>query len=279
MENLQVMEATTVETGGRALRVVPLHRHESYSLGVAVSGAHRMMCRRTTVVVGPGVIVAFNPGEYHSGLPACEKGWSYCMLHFDERLISRFESEFGLRSPPAFGRTCFDDGEIALRIINFCSQAGAVRSRLEREIEAYSLIRNVLIGSPACSTERRNCHEHAAVERVSEYLRANFASPCGLYELGKIAGLHPNYLLAVFTRQTGVSPQRFLNQIRVAVAQELISSGESLSIASLSVGYCDQSHLNRNFRKLVGVTPGVFRSGLRGLTDERASSGRSPPRG
>ena len=47
-------------------------------------------------------------------------------------------------------------------------------------------------------------------------------------------------------------------QLRVAYARKLIRDGESISEAALATGFCDQSHLSRTFKRIVGLTPGQY---------------------
>ncbi len=42
-------------------------------------------------------------------------------------------------------------------------------------------------------------------------------------------------------------------------ARQLLAVGESVTDAAVAVGFFDQSHLTRHFRRIVGVTPGRYR--------------------
>ena len=58
----------------------------------------------------------------------------------------------------------------------------------------------------------------------------------------------------------GLPPHRYLLMRRVAVAAELLASTERpLNEISRVVGFVDQSHLGRVFRKIVGETPSLYR--------------------
>jgi AraC-like DNA-binding protein len=41
-------------------------------------------------------------------------------------------------------------------------------------------------------------------------------------------------------------------------ARELLERGVPPAAAAVSVGFCDQSHLSRHFRRIVGATPGLY---------------------
>jgi AraC-like DNA-binding protein len=54
----------------------------------------------------------------------------------------------------------------------------------------------------------------------------------------------------------------YLTQVRVERAKTLLRSALPLAVVAQRTGFADQSHLTRAFRRLVGVTPGVFARGL-----------------
>jgi len=66
----------------------------------------------------------------------------------------------------------------------------------------------------------------------------------------------------VFRRATGVPPHSFQLQERVARVQRLLRAGSSIADVAYFCGFSDQSHLARTFKKVVGVTPGVFRAAM-----------------
>jgi len=63
----------------------------------------------------------------------------------------------------------------------------------------------------------------------------------------------------------GVPPYAYLVQLRVNRAQAMLCAGSSVSDVAYACGFCDQSHLNRMFKKAVGVPPGKYvrQAGLR----------------
>ena len=55
-------------------------------------------------------------------------------------------------------------------------------------------------------------------------------------------------------------PYTYLNQIRMRKAKQFLRQGMSISDTAIAVGMADQSHLNRHFKKIFGITPGCYRS-------------------
>jgi AraC-like DNA-binding protein len=79
--------------------------------------------------------------------------------------------------------------------------------------------------------------------------------------LALLTGLNRAYLIRSFTRSVGMPPYTYLTQIRVDRAKERLAAGGTPADTALAVGFADQSHLNRHFKKLTGTTPRLYRLG------------------
>lgn len=79
-----------------------------------------------------------------------------------------------------------------------------------------------------------------------------------LLEVADFAGLSRFHLIRVFKKHTGFSPHAYLEQIRVNRAKELLKSGMPIIETAYELGFVDQSHLTKTFKKFAGMTPGQF---------------------
>jgi AraC-like DNA-binding protein len=96
------------------------------------------------------------------------------------------------------------------------------------------------------------------VLRVRRLLESHVAATHSLSELAQVAGLHPVTLVRLFRAEFGLPPRAFLLERRVEFAQSLLASGVSLAEASARCGFFDQSHLQRHFKRVTGLTPREF---------------------
>ncbi len=101
--------------------------------------------------------------------------------------------------------------------------------------------------------------------RAKEIIRGPHGDGASLRSLAAATGLHPNYLLNVFTREVGLSPHRYLVGVRVERAKALLRRGRPLAEVALAAGFSDQSHLARAFKRRTLLTPGRYRAGTAGL--------------
>jgi transcriptional regulator GlxA family with amidase domain len=81
-----------------------------------------------------------------------------------------------------------------------------------------------------------------------------------LSRLAKSVNLSPNRLCYLFKAETGTPPARYLRTLRMQDATTLLVS-TFLSIKEIiaRVGFTDESHFVKNFKRIYGVTPTEYR--------------------
>ena len=105
--------------------------------------------------------------------------------------------------------------------------------------------------------------EKAAVYRVKTIIQERFSDPITLPELASEARLSLFHLLRVLARDVGMPPHAFQTQVRLAHSLILVKRGAPLAHVALEVGFADQSHFNRHFKRFLGITPGRYQSQLK----------------
>jgi AraC-like DNA-binding protein len=101
---------------------------------------------------------------------------------------------------------------------------------------------------------------HAVVWRVRDHLRDEYASKETLKQISSDIGMCFSSLVRAFTREMGMPPHTYRTHVRVLRARDLIAAGRPLSDVSLEVGFVDQSHMTRHFKRLLGFTPARYAS-------------------
>lgn len=105
--------------------------------------------------------------------------------------------------------------------------------------------------------------QRALDQRIARALRAMHAAPerpWTVAQLARAAGLSRAAFARRFTLLNGQTPARYLTELRLALAQRLLTtSHDSLAELAERVGYQSEFSFNRAFKRRYGVAPGLFR--------------------
>jgi AraC-like DNA-binding protein len=90
-------------------------------------------------------------------------------------------------------------------------------------------------------------------------------SPENLYlieEMAKNSNISPFHMIRQFKKAFGLTPHQFQIQCKVRKAQKLLEEEKSVCEVTYDAGFCDQSHLDRCFQKIVGLTPKEYKDSV-----------------
>lgn len=104
---------------------------------------------------------------------------------------------------------------------------------------------------------------HPRLSHVIDAIHAEPEKPWTVESLAEIAALSRSKFAALFKETVGQSPNHYITELRVAIAQNLLQKGKSISIIANEVGYEHGSALARVFRKSLGVSPTEWMSNRR----------------
>ncbi|HEY1002530.1 MAG TPA: AraC family transcriptional regulator [Streptosporangiaceae bacterium] len=245
------------------------HVHEEYAVGACTAGREVIRYRGTLHYAGPGSVVVLEPGEAHTGGPADPPDFTYRVMYPAAGLLAEGRLAQGVRRMPRFREPVIADPGLAAELRRLHAALGA--GLLESEpLEAESRL-SWLLGELV----RRHASPSRDVEvpgagRVARLVMAQLAdrlvSPPALAEIAAGTGLSRYQLIRSFRTEVGMPPYAWLAQHRVSAARALLERGCRPAEAAAMTGFADQAHLTRWFRRVVGVTPGVYRNSVQDRT-------------
>jgi len=108
----------------------------------------------------------------------------------------------------------------------------------------------------------RNSRYHRVIEQAKEYIHEHYAEDTlSLNEVASYVHISPSHFSAVFSRETGSSMIKYLTDLRMAKAKELLKCTDMRCVdISLAVGYKDPHYFSYLFRKIHNCTPMQYRS-------------------
>jgi AraC family transcriptional regulator len=98
------------------------------------------------------------------------------------------------------------------------------------------------------------------VKRVTEYVERHLNETITVVDLSMMVKLSRSHFCRAFRARLNVSPHGFIVQRRVDRSQQLMrSTNAPLASIAADCGFSDQAHFSRVYRKVVGITPGIWR--------------------
>ena len=134
--------------------------------------------------------------------------------------------------------------------------ADARRSAAEREAAVVAFVA-LLDGALAPGREPQAATRKVA--RVAEYIDTHFADPLPLRDLCDAAHLSGSYLIRAFKKRYGIAPHEYQTNRRIQYAKAQLRAGTPIAQVALDVGFADQAHFQRVFKRMTAATPGQYR--------------------
>ena len=240
------------------------HTHPTYTFGIITGGVEEYAHPGGTSRVGPGGLAVVGPDEVHTGHAGVPEGWTYRVFYPEPERVAGIARELGLRGTPAFTESGIHAPE-ASRLLH----AAHVAAERGDPLGSSSLVRRGIAALLRTHGRERPPRARAVAARpqaalAREVLASRLAGPPTLEELAEAVGLGPFALSRAFSAAYGLPPHAYLNQLRVDRARGLLAAGRAPAEVAAEVGFTDQAHLSRHFRRHLGVPPGAYRRALAG---------------
>lgn len=248
---------------------VDVHWHEFFELGFVISGTGEHVLNGRPAMLLPGTLFLLTPADFHalktpSGLPCVH----YNLIFSDEALrdelrallfVARTDSlvvQFEEEADIARIRTEFERIEAELRQERRPGASLIVQGTIERIL--IELIRRVPT-APAVRPASESAVDDA-VRQAAAYMQIHFREPLTLEATAAQAHLSPNYFSRRFRELTGMTYQRFLQDLRLQFAGSLLKVSQ-LPVTEIcyASGFNTLPHFERAFKAAFGHSPRSYR--------------------
>ena len=112
--------------------------------------------------------------------------------------------------------------------------------------ETYSLVTTCIPGKSDISRE---------LDIIKNAIIGNPEMELSIADMSQRVNISSYHLIRKFSSENGLTPHKFQMQCRIRKAQELLREGNRVIEVAQMVGFCDQSHMDRVFRKQLGISP------------------------
>ena len=238
------------------------HTHDTYVMGVIEQGVECYRLNGVNRRAVAGDVCVVNPGELHDGSPG-ENGYRYRMFYPSISLISGISEQVTERPTGQvhFKNALFQDKEVWRLLAGAHYALQTAPQSLERDsalteaatllVKRYGELRGSVIEIG---------RETSAIRRVCVYIQDNLDQDLDLSILAQLVGFSPYRLIRSFRSEIGVTPHAWIVGRRVERAKAYLALGRSPADVAVTCGFYDQAHLTRQFKGVLGVTPGKYRT-------------------
>jgi len=223
--------------------LVAEHAHSWPMISLYVMGGYRNVTECGEQEIAGPSMVFYGPGVAHRNVVG-ERGFEQIEIEFD---------------PAWLGASALPSEGLILRVGGACgafarSLAGACDTRLS-EADLRACVRRLL----SIAQREPAVHVRAWIDDVTARLRAD---PCRrIGDLAHEVGRSPAWIGPAYRRSIGEGLQQAASRFRVERAAQLLrESDQSISAIAADAGFCDQSHMNRTFRRILGRSPTAVRA-------------------
>lgn len=235
---------------------LPRHAHASLVLVLTLTGERALVTPQGELRLSAGSAVVIPPGLVHATRAAGQGPCSYLALCLDPAAQPL---------PAASGALALPSGALTLALAALAEAVEQPAGALERQsllAHCLELLAQELAGRGGTAVAVAEPPSEAAL-RARDMLEGALASSLGWPEVATACGAEPLALHRSFVRAFGLPPHLWQTHARLRLAKRLLREGASLTEAALASGFCDQSHMNRHFARLVGLTPAQYARAFR----------------
>lgn len=256
---LPFLELRTIRDGRQVCYA--RHSHEHFSIGAITGGCSTYLNEQMHHVVGAGDVVLMNPGEVHACNPIGDQPWSYHMLYVDTAWLAGVQRELGLGANQdfhPFQSRLSQDVRLyrqLSRLVGLCRNAeSTLLQKQGAVVEFFGAVQSSL--QPAGRIE---CKQHYKLQQAADYINDNYAAELSLQDISVAAALSSSYLIRAFRQRYHMTPHEYLLNCRIQRGKALLRRGHGIADVAQSLGFADQAHFQRIFKRLVAATPGQYR--------------------
>lgn len=232
------------------------HFHETYTVIFVNDGQADYLNGSADSFLSEGQILILNPYDVHTGRSIDDCPWGFMTMYVPvDFMLSVLGLERGDKIP-VFEEKLIRDRDLYEKGIRTCLMM------IANQYDPYlinSFFRKMITGYATKKSESIALFGHADIGMVRNHIHDYYQSDVSLEQLCDIARVSNYNLVKQFKKKYQLPPHQYLLNLRIERAKALITDSQlSLTEVGYKVGFFDQSHFIRHFKKITGITPRQF---------------------
>lgn len=235
-----------------------LHRHDKHCLiQYCISGQGILNINNFTYTITAGNAFLLNiPSNSHYYLPQNSTHWKFIYLEFSPEVLP-FLCKIYNRSGPIISLK--NQPNLLIQIINLYKKAlnNKLQSLFINTKLAYKFWIDLLNYNLTY-----NSNNLTKIDIAKKFIEENYPkSTLNIDIIAEQIGYSKYHLCKIFHKNFGISPMKYLQNLRISIACKLLINNPTWTIKKIAhhVGYNNDDYFCKVFKNLKGITPNTFR--------------------
>lgn len=235
-----------------------LHRHDKHCLiQYCISGQGILNINNSTYTITAGNAFLLNiPSNSHYYLPKNSTHWKFIYLEFSPEVLP-FLCKIYNRSGPIISLK--NQPNLLIQIINLYKKAlnNKLQSLFINTKLAYKFWIDLLDYNLTS-----NSNNLTKIDIAKKFIEENYPkSTLNIDIIAEQIGYSKYHLCKIFHKNFGISPMKYLQNLRISIACKLLINNPTWTIKKIAhhVGYNNDDYFCKVFKNLKGITPNTFR--------------------
>ncbi len=236
------------------------HYHLDFHLGLITHGQQKFQHKGTQHHVGQGQMIIMPPDEIHDGESIHDQTYQTTVLSFDPNALSDLADLSKNGQIISFNQLIVSDRAVFSQIFNLCGLLKAQTiSQLAKDCLPLEGLDQLFTRYGSIQPMRSAPLGIQTIESIKEYLLAHLDQAVTLTELAQLCELSPTQFQRRFKVSTGLTPYAWFARLRLEQAMVLLKQGLSGTEVAHQIGFYDQAHFSKAFKRAYGVSPSQIR--------------------
>lgn len=249
--------------------ITDMHFHNYLEIGICYEGSGISIFRDGRHCFEEGCITIVPPNYPHNNetKPGEKAFWEWMYIDVDSVLQDMKELSFNKIEPESIANQLYESAlffhkeehrEISSTILE-------IREECDRKAYMYrerlrGLLQSFVVELLRIHNVREDMHgknpRSFQVAPALTYVKEHYSEEIRIRDLAKVCSISESHFRRVFMECMNMAPADYVNVIRIREAGKLLlKSHATMEEVAYRVGYGNVSTFNRNFKRMLGVTP------------------------
>ena len=233
----------------------PNHFHETVCITLVQEGAECTEAKGKSLLAPRGGISLTPHLEAHANPNPNVDGYSFLTFYVNPDVICHILGKSSFQ----FTHRVVQNISLYQSLYRWASNPGSDKCIQEKTFR--QVLRKLVLKYTQAPKELHSGLPVGKLTDVLSFMNSQFHEPLSSNYLAQMAGMSPYQFIRSFKKEKGITPVQYLILKRVEAAKKMLREGNTQVDVALRVGFFDQSHFSRNFRRFTGMTPRAYQQG------------------